>query len=1005
MLCKQNSLSFYGKNIHLIEKVSPTDQPYSRSLTNNLNKRTEKPYIVKEVRSLPDDWESRHTPETGICNSDVDNSEFDDHTTDTSLSLPPTPGLLSGKYSFSTSSLLDTDSSYSVDCRDSNKTISYDQLNDKTIFGVTLRKTRQSSTVSIDSRKRDSVSSISTTETTPVEQVNHESRCLSNITICDPQREIAPSDSDSDATNVLHQSTFIKIQHGSISDLSDQDSNELEYQKMLHNLDLHSTSGIPKINASVPCLQANKTQGIKQPATRIPTLNRQSSISNISVLSGPAFAPTGKRRMSDFLNNYRGQKSLPEINQKDENFDGDLSSQRTSDGYKLQNSFQSQLKESPKRDTFKKSGSERSFRAIHCNKESPKKNPFSKSQSERSFRAINCDVCQSSELKNIGSSRGNEEMKEETRKSVTEVNDISKKLPVSNKERGLAKTENILQSSRNNLATVSSVLSCEESINQSRYGKSDNATNHGLLQIPVTNVSDDVDNFSHKSEMPCTATQNEEDGLCRIDLNKTYVSEFQAKVRENFHTSTESEVNMATGQNLHVTISKHSGDKAVKGITSMRPLRRHKSIGDLLKEYTDISSLDQKSVFSNLKPYENVTKTESNKTIITISNSEMQSLPKAQNYGTSKEIVEKEKMHPSKSVGSNVKIPPVSKEDTVSVKDIYHNDRGTTKEVEDAVQMVDCITVDSKFQGDTDTSTIISFSDDTAISFSTAAMHHANVVYIGDNIKEDDHYFSEVSVNDKTSPVTGGPSENTQAVNIHDELLHPPKDTFNDVSPNGLKTEYDCTLQSMQSGSTGGESMNGNIASDPSQDETQINHVHTNTKKYVNEVKDIHLNIKKDEIDKPRTTGPHITVISVSETSDSPFPSHKHDFTSHLSDSSDDDLPLNDPVAMTRMIVHSSRTGNSNQKRIKRHNLIKASIPANSPFSPLRSQSSIPKAACKQYTEDDPSKKKLGPRDSYDEGVDFQMSDVETTPSPTSMESKSTSSLDIIGKEVCEPMV
>ncbi|KAK8719474.1 hypothetical protein OTU49_014018 [Cherax quadricarinatus] len=49
-----NDLDKHGKakNIFMIEKSAPSDQPYSRSFINNLNKRTEKPYVVKEVHSL-----------------------------------------------------------------------------------------------------------------------------------------------------------------------------------------------------------------------------------------------------------------------------------------------------------------------------------------------------------------------------------------------------------------------------------------------------------------------------------------------------------------------------------------------------------------------------------------------------------------------------------------------------------------------------------------------------------------------------------------------------------------------------------------------------------------------------------------------------------------------------------------------------------------------------------------------------------------------------------------
>ncbi|XP_047499270.1 uncharacterized protein LOC125045817 isoform X5 [Penaeus chinensis] len=49
---KDGSLAFNGKKNIFIEKSSPTDPPYIRNLTNNLNKRTEKTYNVKEVHSL-----------------------------------------------------------------------------------------------------------------------------------------------------------------------------------------------------------------------------------------------------------------------------------------------------------------------------------------------------------------------------------------------------------------------------------------------------------------------------------------------------------------------------------------------------------------------------------------------------------------------------------------------------------------------------------------------------------------------------------------------------------------------------------------------------------------------------------------------------------------------------------------------------------------------------------------------------------------------------------------
>ncbi|XP_068245045.1 serine-rich adhesin for platelets-like isoform X3 [Palaemon carinicauda] len=327
------NLTFYGKkNIFLSDK-SPTDQPYSRNFTNNLNKRTEKPYTIKEVRPLPNkpSASSSHTsssPDNDPQNSEHDDSEFDDQTTIASVSLPPTPYSLDGRLSISTSSLLDSDSCFSPDCRDSYKTLPSEE-NTKTIFGVTLRRVTPGISSSRGSRSYGSFSSISSEEAFKWPTNRHIRRFSSNSSFTDYERGTSHgyTDSDSDTYNALRQVTIIKI----------QDKNRPEYQS-LTNLYEKGSPGLANqrsfkstidVRSDVQTSQSLAEQkGLK---SSFAARNSRKSMPDLSIPPSSAFVQKGRRKsMHEFLKSYRKQMSLNEINRIDEKAEDEFKKQRIS---------------------------------------------------------------------------------------------------------------------------------------------------------------------------------------------------------------------------------------------------------------------------------------------------------------------------------------------------------------------------------------------------------------------------------------------------------------------------------------------------------------------------------------------------------------------------------------------------------------------------------------------------------------------------------------------------
>nr|XP_053653508.1 uncharacterized protein LOC128703004 isoform X3 [Cherax quadricarinatus] len=1071
-----NDLDKHGKaNIFMIEKSAPSDQPYSRSFINNLNKRTEKPYVVKEVRSLASGEGSRPSPETDMYESDVDSTEFDDEATVTSLSLPPTPGSLSDKHSLSNSSLIDTDSCFSTDCRDSNVTTSYDQSSNKTIFGVTLRKTTTNPYGSFDKRKQTSLSSISSVE--EVQRASsrvssHNNRHSWNTSTDDLEREVTPSDCDSDASNR-------KFYYGSMSDLSNEESVKLKDQKQFHSsFDLSSISRSLETEHCVGPLQVN-TKGIKQRET-IQQKNKQAGTASVCLLSGSAFAPKGKRRMSDFLNSYVGHKSIHDLNRIDEKTEEDTNNQRYRVAYKTQSHSVSDLPKEPlkKNDALKRSVREdTSKRSV---REDTSKRSVSEDTSERSVsedtskrsvsedtseRSVNEDAskrsvgedtsksedtCKKSESedtytkpetegsfksidKNASGQENNNDiqvrLKEPKNKTVSEVNGITQQ-PFLNY---LEKAENSLQTSGQDTLDSFAFVS-QESVDSSKAVNSSDSQSLELSQMSNADVWDGA-SFIHTSDDTNTGTliKSTDNDQFKIDLNEAYISTFYNQlVVDNSQSLTKSTVDTLPVGDSPVTLSKGGKEETVISTTNVHPVQKRRSIGDFLKGYTNISSLDEKTTFNKVTIPKNAN-TETNLTLIAVSDSNVNMQPQDQSVPASRANVlvsrasvpasganvpasragvpESRASVPASRAGvpasranvpasrasvpsgasvqnvvmQNAKQSPISSKESTNMTNKNHNHNESTEpqHLGNEIQTPKNNHPDEKFSYTTDKCTVITLSGkEPSLSDASSSVYHANIIYVGDNMKNN---HGKDTVQSSTLDKASKNTSDMDPVSMHTNISSI-KDSV-DVTARHSQSEHKFVSQSVQPVVAGKNPVVNDKKLDHSQDLLQVN------------------DVRKD--DDQSSTGPYVTVIAVSDLSDSSLPSYKANVTSSSENSSDDELLLDDPVALTRMIVHNSRIGNSNSKNLrglKKIDLTKASVPANSPFSPLRSKSSS--LICDSSVVDNvPQKKHVGPRDSCDEGVHSQLSDIEVASSGTSMESKSLGSLETCGEDGHDAMV
>lgn len=310
---------------------------------------------------------------------------------------------------------------------------------------------------------------------------------------------------------------------------------------------------------------ANIDSNVDQSSKTSSTVKQQ----NVGSTLGYAFAPKGKRTMDSFLKAYSRQKSLHNIHLIDEKTEENFSGQKTDDKQRVQTQFTGSVSLPG---TLRKAKSEKSLRK--ADHESITKNT-------NTTNAKTLPPVHQPTPVNGDASEG------EVAKSVSKT-----PAPKASVESSAADKTVVSQGPVNDKETPAIKESVPKEVNDS---------------------SDEDGNSSQSSEDgdgPVTATMvycSGEDPS-EITLNKAHVSAFQEQLmKETASSPTEST----------------QTSEAVGGAT----MRRHKSVGDLLKEYSNIKSLDsKKSVLSSVPPPKVATteNTEPYKTVIEVQHNSTQ---------------------------------------------------------------------------------------------------------------------------------------------------------------------------------------------------------------------------------------------------------------------------------------------------------------------------------------------------------------------------------------------
>nr|XP_027209895.1 uncharacterized protein LOC113803329 isoform X2 [Penaeus vannamei] len=1063
---KDGSLAFNGKKNIFIEKSSPTDPPYIRNLTNNLNKRTEKTYNVKEVRSLPNRSNTTHDPQpasdTDTYFTDHDDSEFDDQATVTSVSLPPTPHSLNGGLSYSTSSLLDSDSCYSLDSRDQNQASPGEEAA-KTIFGVTLRKVSSSS----GSRSSVSSNSLRTNDesTWHNSHYDRQNSYSSSVDLHHERTPISETDSDSDAPNALRQVTIIKIddktkhEYQSMTDLSLKYPKEHDNQRRYSStLNLASESEFAGANQPV---RKTSLQALP-PLQPLSANSRQKSMPNLAAMPSIAFAPKGRKRsMRDFLKSYQRQTSLSEINRIEEKVEEEWNNQRnghvplqrmTSAPAWNHNSFHEEQNLSQSRDIqpvqeavakhetsspvleteqTQRTNDIESPPPVACQNSLPPTNHSSKieypsyeeeiGQGVKNVQHESDDESSMSDSTVTSDTPEQDDTKKAPMKRAKSVSDLLKLYTDMETKAGrppsrISKKE--LFGSQDLLRKKTIQQSHEEELIQREFVQS-----REQVRGKMTQGTSLEEKFSPNAFLEDQRVENSVEYVGTApDLSKTYMQE-QVQSEPNQDTSTNEVpsprvvlddgkvkdfLEYIEGGSYTSTPDSAKEPNTTEGTTEMdthkKPLVKAKSISDLLKLYSDKQSNGEETPLR--QPTED-SKVKANKTIITLSDNEQ--YPKIQS--TSAKVISVEEpvsVHRSRGL-ENIPLKPSvisSKASSYDQPDsktpklqhdlrrspktnakntgtitsgsvpsekpvLSQNTKPFGKTSRSNEKMNDNVTNkdrngNSIYEGE-DNRTVISVSDN-----SPHSLFHASII----NIDSEDSGYSPVKY----------PSYN-------DAHHYPPLE-----DENTGKGYYS--------------------TSNPEVKYSQVIPIEMDNRSSQNRPK----MISEDTNDYPvqvieaESKGPHVTVISLTEAPSS-VPPPVLPPAPPSSDESSEEEAMCDPRSLTKMIVHGSRCGSSTNRRPgqRKKSITAASVPLNSPFSPVRRKASLspdgtvisPTAVTTSPTFTDAPllKTKLGPQYSFDEGVDLTLSDADLAQSAVSTESKSTSSVDTIGKDSPEPRV
>ncbi|KAK3854230.1 hypothetical protein Pcinc_039271, partial [Petrolisthes cinctipes] len=953
------------------------------SFTNNLDKLTEKAYVAKETHSHSDD-------------SDDESSIFDG-----SVSLPPTPGSL--QQSLSVSSLVDTDSCYSYDPHDQTNTTT-DRRNDKTIFGVSLRRAGHSSPVHIYPRKRDSGSL----------DDGHQRPSRSNrrhVISSAGSLEVLPSDgSQHDAPKTLRQSTIIKVRHhsshayASLPPLSPRHSSNMKKYHSSHDLSsAHQTGNTHTTSASV-----NTTKHLP------PNSKGQKSGPNISIVGGPAFIP--KRRMSDFIGAYRGQKSIAPCMKRIEGRQDKVSSGQGA----LLPSPQAQDKPFVDSQVVQERvpyGNLRSEESSVVRVDTNSKLPKEAKQSVQNGNKGPVRVSELTTTVNNNSLEYGKEVKDEVAKTV--------------------------------IVTVESVPNyVKDTVTQTDVTDGRSSDDEGSSSSSNSEESESAQSPEITTTIKPTVTPNLVNDPFHVKLNTEVVSAFKTKMTEE-HPSSDSgtEIPRAKPSPVEVqedvvkrrdavpSLSKHKSishllkdysrinsleekkppvqvvkvsdsDYSDSEIPSAKTVdteeqaevksgvpikKKRKSIGDLLKEYSNISSLDEKKL---PVPVKMESEAELNKTVIAVNKPQPPPKehikPNISSASTTKGRVMTRRLSQGTAATHNNRTSTTTTPET-RVKSLTHSYIAPSNSVgKKEASPVNKVTHSEVFTKSLSHNYITQDNTTTTRAQKMKAssqngevmvknLSHTYISHDGQNVEND-------AVKSTTTIITVSSKPHQPQSKVDDATFHASTIYIADGSGEEGKYATQINVGSTVSSPTRHDA-NVTVTNINSHDPTQEKAVMSSRRDPIQEKEEFiatHGKITYEQsTDEPQ--GPHVTVVTVT---DGKGNKSKCSSQSSSDDSTNDGVSNTDHKTIKEIILQESRTGKHTNKNIttKRANLTKASIPVNSPFSLLRNQTGNVQLST--------TKTPIGPRDSYDEGVD--LSDRDSSQSPLS--ANSGSSTDVGGQ-------
>lgn len=640
------------------------------------------------------------------------------------------------------------------------------------------------------------------------------------------------------------------LRHTSTASSSEEDTSGTLRQSTIIKVDARPQSSFSNAGISSSLKSSGRSQSLASLHSHEGQNNENPSTVKQQNL-GYAFAPKGKISMSSFLKAYSRQKSLHNIPQIDEKAEENLRKQKTNDNLNHprlhgQRSYPASLPSTLRKAKSEKSLTGTDFKPkITVNtKTFPQKTPQGLVQESTT---VNGKVSEGELLKNTNKTSA---PKDSAKPGVESLTTASQSSSIDDRE-----------------SAINKGVSQEISDSSDEDGSSSDSSQDDDAPVRATVVY-------------CTGEDPSD-----VALNKAHVSAFQEHLKE--------EASSLPNNGTQVM--------EVKGGSTMR---RHKSVSDLLKEYSNIKSLDEK------KPV--------------VSNMSSQKVATTDNTEPYKTVIEVQ--HSSTQGSSSAPYTPHTK--TQSLKTSK-----TSSPLEKRLSQTNLKHVEQKEEN---THKVTSTSERKSPNADDGKVFHASTIYVGDeggDLSPD--YSARITVNGQTS------KSSEMEVTVNQCYVNtPPQHAMPMASLDPVITE---------------------------KHEREKPNKHDPVKTTI-EVNSTFVNIKEEKV----SSSAHVSVINIPE---------KDNVSTS---SSEEDVDKVNPNAIKEMIMRESRTGKSShispRDIAKKQNKIKAaSVPLNSPFSPLRSQ-------LKKKSSLSPSEEalpKIPSQESQDEGVDFSS---DTLPSASSQD-------------------